>query len=106
MHHADEPVRMRAADAVEKFAVTNPAWLRPFRVRFIKLAASAKQQELRRHLAQVLSLIRTGSQSMKSRGRMLLLQIDSLRIAPSRPSFSIDTVQVFGQCNTLISLDK
>lgn len=54
MRHADELVRMRAADAVEKLTVTNPAWLRPFKVQLITLAASAKQQELRWHLAQVL----------------------------------------------------
>lgn len=36
MHHADELVRMRAADAVEKLTVTNPGWLRPFRVQLIK----------------------------------------------------------------------
>jgi hypothetical protein len=47
MHHADERVRMRAADAVEKLTVTHPEWLRPFKVELIKLAARAKQQELR-----------------------------------------------------------
>jgi len=133
MHHADERVRMRAADAVEKLTVTNPEWLRPFKVQLIKLAARAKQQELRRHLAQMLprlelsrrdraivvgilrcylkdesrivktfamqsltdlaqqdprltnlvrplisSLTRTGSPSMKSRGRKLLLQLSPL----------------------------
>ncbi len=130
MHHADELVRMRAADAVEKLTVTNPEWLRPFKVQLITLAARATQQELRWHLAQVLprlelsrrdcvivvavlrrylqdqsrivktfamqgltdlairdhrlrapvrrlisSLTRTGSPSMKSRGRKLLLQL-------------------------------
>ncbi|MFO0698644.1 MAG: hypothetical protein U0236_05400 [Nitrospira sp.] len=54
MHHEDELVCMRAADAVEKLTVTNPEWLRPFRVQLIKLAARAEQPELRWHLAQVL----------------------------------------------------
>ncbi len=54
LRHADELVRMRAADAVEKLTVKNPEWLRPFRVQLIKLAASAEQPELRWHLAQVL----------------------------------------------------
>jgi hypothetical protein len=54
MHHDDEVVRMRAADALEKLTVTNPEWIQPFRVQLIKLAARATQQELRRHLAQVL----------------------------------------------------
>jgi len=54
MHHTDELVRMRAADAVEKLTVTNTEWLQPFRAQLIKLAARATQQELRWHLAQVL----------------------------------------------------
>lgn len=54
MHHEDELVRMRAADAVEKLTVANPERLRPFRVQLIKLAARVEQPELRWHLAQVL----------------------------------------------------
>jgi hypothetical protein len=138
MHHEDELVRMRAADAVEKLTVTNPEWLRPFRVQLIKLAARAEQPELRWHLAQViprlelsrrdclivgavlrrylrdhsrivqtfamqgladltkqdptlrnsirsllLSLTKTGSASVKSRGRKLLTKLR----AESAPSF-------------------
>ena len=130
MHHADELVRMRAADAVEKLTVANPEWLQPFKVQLIRLAARAKQQELRWHLAQMLprlglsekdrslvvatlrgylkdhsrivkafamqgladlamqdprlrnsirllisSLTKTGSPSMKSRGRKLMIQL-------------------------------
>lgn len=54
MHHADKLVRMRAADAAEKLTVTNPEWLRPFKVQLIKLAARAKQLELKWHFAQIL----------------------------------------------------
>jgi hypothetical protein len=140
MHHADARVRMRAADAVEKLTVTHPEWLRPFKVELIKLAARAKQQELRWHLAQMLprlelskrdraivvavlrrylrdksrivktfamqsltdlamqdpkltnlvrpfisSLTRTGSPSMKSRGRKLLLQLSALTLPHHAP---------------------
>ena len=140
MHHADELVRMRAADAVEKLTVTNPEWLQPFKARLIKLAARATQQELRWHLAQVLprlelsrrdreivvevcrrylqdksrivktfamqsladlakqdprlmnsirpliaSLTRTGSPSMKSRGRKLLLQLRAVTVPRRAP---------------------
>lgn len=140
MHHADELVRMRAADAAEKLTVTNPEWLRPFKVQLIKLAMRATQQELRWHLAQMLprlelskrdrvilvevfrrylqdksrivktfamqgltdlakqdprlthsvrplisSLTRTGSPSMKSRGRKLLLQLRALTVPRPAP---------------------
>ena len=54
MHHKDELVRMRAADAAEKLTVTNPEWFQPFRVELIKLADGATQQELKWHLAQIL----------------------------------------------------
>ena len=140
MHHADELVRMRAADAVEKLTVTNPAWLQPYRVQLIKLAERTNQQELRWHLAQMLprlelsrrdrvivvavfrrylkdqsrivktfamqgladlamqdhrlrtpirrviaALTRTGSPSMKSRGRKLLVQLGSLGLSHHAP---------------------
>jgi hypothetical protein len=140
MHHDDEVVRMRAADAVEKLTVTNPEWLRPFKVQLIKLAAKAKQQELRWHCAQILprlelsrrdrvivvavfrrylqdqsrivktfamqgladlamqdprllvpvrrlvsSLMRTGSPSMKSRGRKLLLKLNASTLPHHAP---------------------
>ena len=54
MHHTDELLRMRAADAAEKLTVTNPEWLRPFKVQLITLATKTTQQELRWHLAQML----------------------------------------------------
>lgn len=140
MHHADELVRMRAADAVEKLTVTNPEWLQPFKAQLINLAARATQQELQWHLTQVLprlelsrkdrvivvevfrrylqdksrivktfamqgltdlakqdprltnsirplisSLTRTGSPSMKSRGRKLLLQLRVLTLPHHAP---------------------
>jgi hypothetical protein len=140
MHHEDELIRMRAADALEKLTVTNPEWLRPFRVQLIKLAARATQQELRWHLAQVLprlelsrrdrviveavfrrylhdksrivktfamqglvdlaaedprlrnsirplisSLARTGSPSMRSRGRKLLQQLGAPTLPRNAP---------------------
>jgi hypothetical protein len=140
MHHDDEVVRMRAADALEKLTVTNPEWLRPFKVQLIKLAARATQQELRWHLAQVLprlklsrrdlvivmailrgyledrsrivktfamqgltdlamqehrlrapirrlisSLTKTGSPSMKSRGRKLLSRLNASTVSRHAP---------------------
>lgn len=54
MHHKDEIVRLRAADAAEKLTAENPRWLRPFKRRLLSLAAQAEQQELRWHLAQIL----------------------------------------------------
>lgn len=140
MHHDDEVVRMRAADALEQLTVMNPEWLQPFKAQLIKLAARATQQELRWHLAQVLprlelsrrdrvivvailrgyledhsriartfamqgltdlaiqehrlrvpvrrlisSLTRTGSPSMKSRGRKLLSRLNASTLPHHAP---------------------
>lgn len=49
----DEHVRMRAADALEKVTREHPEWLRPFKRRLLRLAATATQRELRWHLAQM-----------------------------------------------------
>jgi hypothetical protein len=55
MVNADPLVRMRCADAVEKITAAHPEYLAPYKKRVIRLAAIAKQQEVRWHLAQLLS---------------------------------------------------
>jgi len=53
LEDGDPLVRMRAADALEKLTTAQPFLLRPFTTRLLRLAAGAKQQELRWHLAQI-----------------------------------------------------
>jgi hypothetical protein len=55
MTDADPLVRMRCADAVEKITALRPAYLKRYKKRVIRLAAMAEQQEVRWHLAQLLS---------------------------------------------------
>ncbi len=51
----DPIVQMRAADALEKATRGKPELLAPFRARLLKIAAAAEQQEVRWHVAQLLS---------------------------------------------------
>jgi hypothetical protein len=53
----DPLVRMRCSDAVEKITVQHPEYLVPYRERLIQLAGEAEQQEVRWHMAQLLSRI-------------------------------------------------
>jgi len=55
MSDADPLLRMRCADAVEKITAAHPEYLAPYRKRVVRLAAMAEQQEVRWHLAQLLS---------------------------------------------------
>jgi hypothetical protein len=55
MTDADSLVRMRCADAVEKITAVRPDYLTPYKKRVLRLAAMAEQQEVRWHLAQLLS---------------------------------------------------
>ncbi len=50
----DALVRMRCADVVEKVSRAHPEWLRPYKKRLLGIAASACEQELRWHLAQLM----------------------------------------------------
>ena len=50
----DPVVRMRAADAMEKISLDDPALLQPFKRQLIQLAKESQQQELRWHLAQMI----------------------------------------------------
>ena len=47
----DPVVRMRAADATEKFTRENPEFLQPYKQELLGLMAETKEQELRWHLA-------------------------------------------------------
>jgi hypothetical protein len=55
MVDADPLVRMRCADAVEKITAVRPEHLAPCKTQVIRLAATAAQQEVRWHLAQLFS---------------------------------------------------
>jgi hypothetical protein len=55
MANADPLVRMRCSDAIEKITAGRPEYLGPYKRRLIGLAAKAEQQEVRWHLAQLLS---------------------------------------------------
>lgn len=55
LSNTDRLVRMRCADASEKISRHHPDWLRPYQRTLIALAEHATEQELRWHLAQMLS---------------------------------------------------
>jgi hypothetical protein len=57
LSNADPLVQMRCADAVEKITVGHPEYLKPYKQRIIELACTAEQQEVRWHLAQMLSRV-------------------------------------------------
>jgi hypothetical protein len=57
MSDSDPLVRMRCSDAVEKITACRPELLAPYKKRIIQLASVAEQQEVRWHLAQILSRI-------------------------------------------------
>ncbi len=53
MMEADDIVRMRAADAVEKVTATRPEHLSPYKTEIIEQIARSEQQEARWHLCQM-----------------------------------------------------
>lgn len=57
MTDPDPLIRMRCADAVEKITARRPEMLAPYKLRLLQLAETARQQEVRWHLAQLLSRI-------------------------------------------------
>jgi hypothetical protein len=57
MSHGNPLVRMRCADAVEKITAERPEYLGPYKGRVLRLARTAREQEVRWHLVQLLSRI-------------------------------------------------
>jgi hypothetical protein len=58
MSDSDPLVRMRCSDAVEKITIRRPESLAPYKKPIIELAAVAEQQEVRWHLAHIISRIK------------------------------------------------
>jgi hypothetical protein len=63
-------IRMRSADAVEKISAVHPEYLAPYKKRILELAAVAEQQEVRWHLAQLISRL-----ALSARERRQVLKI-------------------------------
>jgi hypothetical protein len=80
----DPGVRMRAADALEKVSAERPALIRVFTSQLLRLAATAHQQEIRWHLAQMMPRL---SVSGRERGRV----VRSLRRYLADPSSIVRT---------------
>ena len=66
LFNSDPIVRMRAADAMEKVSADNPQYLRPFKVELIGLAQQTQQQELRWHMAQMITRLELSPQETKT----------------------------------------
>jgi hypothetical protein len=54
MHHNNELIAMRSADAVEKLTFVHPQWLTPHKRVLIALLDYSNQQEVLWHLAQII----------------------------------------------------
>ena len=72
MQNDDAVIRMRSADVIEKVTIEHPEYLQPYKKDMIKLAAAAKQQEVRWHMAQILPRLDTNKQERTAIGSILL----------------------------------
>ncbi len=54
LFHSDRVIVMRAADAIEKISLTSPQYLNHHKNEIFQLCSTAKNKELRWHLAQLL----------------------------------------------------
>lgn len=77
---ADELVRMRSADAIEKITAIHPEYLAPHKRALLRLASGATQQEVRWHMAQIVPRLRL---TVPERERMAALFIAYLSDASS-----------------------
>ena len=66
LFNSDPIVRMRAADSMEKISADEPQILRPFKTELIGLARKTRQQELRWHLAQMISRLNLSSKETQT----------------------------------------
>jgi len=77
MLHDDPRVRMRSADALEKVSKIRPEFLQPFKNRLINEVSEVQQQEVRWHVAQMISYLELTKSDMKNIMTILFSYIDS-----------------------------
>ena len=74
----DDPrIRMRSADALEKVSSKHPEYLQPFKDRLINEVSKIEQQEVRWHVAQMFSYLKTNKKERNKIIRILLSYIDN-----------------------------
>ncbi|MCK6624149.1 MAG: hypothetical protein L6R45_03115 [Anaerolineae bacterium] len=72
----DPLIRMRAADAVEKITAQQPGYLQPYKNQLIGQVAPINQQEVRWHVAQMLSRLSLDSTELAQAVEILLAYLD------------------------------
>jgi len=72
----DRLVRMRAADAAEKFTRDHPNSLQPYKKDLLGLMAETKEQELRWHLAAMITRLRLNAKEKRLAASLLLLYLE------------------------------
>jgi len=68
---SDPLVRMRAADAAEKFTRENREFLQPYKKELLGLMAETRQQELRWHLAAMIPRLRLSARERQRAASLL-----------------------------------
>ena len=76
MWDTDYVVRMRAADALEKASIQEPAIIFPFKSELLGLLAEATQQELRWHLALMVSRLPLSPEERRRAAQTLRRYLD------------------------------
>jgi hypothetical protein len=68
----DDPlVRMRSADAAEKITILRPDLLQPYKRRLLREVAPIEQQEVRWHVAQLISRIKINHRERRTAAEIL-----------------------------------
>jgi HEAT repeat protein len=81
LDNADPLIRMRAADALEKATIKHAEWLSPYKMRLLRIASAASQQEVRWHMAQIVPrLSLTPTERRKAVRLLMRYQDDSSSI--------------------------
>jgi hypothetical protein len=91
MLNKDPVIRMRSADAIEKVSVKHPEYLQPFKSKLINQIPKIEQQEVRWHVAQMFSYIKTNK---TERGKIIKILLSYIETDESKivKTFSMQTL--------------
>ncbi len=77
MLNKDPVIRMRSADTIEKVSAKHPEYLQPFKSKLINQIPKIEQQEVRWHVAQMFSYIKTNKTECGKIIKILLSYIET-----------------------------
>ena len=97
LFEADEWVRMRVGDVLEKICRQNPEWLQPYTPRLLSEMAKINQPSVQWHLVQMLGELNLGSKDRQRAIKLMKAHLANPKVDWIVANYSLEVLNNFAQ---------